>query len=528
MRMFSTADPRDLDLTFGRNVGWLIDTWVRRRPDHPFLVWVPFEGPGQTWTYTDFGRDTAAIAHGLRRHGVSSGDRLMLHMDNCPEFVLTWFACALIGATAVCTNTKSSVAEITYFGEHAQVVGVITQPHLVSDVGGVASANWVAVTGESAGADMAFSTLFADPNVVLDGPPPVGDTPVSIQYTSGTTARPKAVVWTHANVLFGARQSAAHEGLNASDVQLVHLPLFHTNAQMYSMLATLWAGATAVLQPRFSASRFWDVAVENRCTFSSVVPFCVKALATQGDPPPHHFRLWGSGVSRPPEDERFGVTTIGWFGMTETVTHCLSDDPYHLGRPGGMGRPVPEYGVRLVDDNQRPVEVDQIGHLEVLGVPGRSLFAGYLGDEAATAASYTADGWFITGDRARLHPDGNLSFAGREKDMMKVGGENVAAAEVESVIAALPGVSEVAVVGQSHHMLSEVPVAFVIAVDPSPELRAEIDAACRDRLASFKVPSEVRFVEELPRSTLNKVAKGQLREQLAGELRAQEGRPASR
>jgi crotonobetaine/carnitine-CoA ligase len=517
-----------LDLAGGRNMPWLVETWARRRPDHPFLVWEPFEDTGRSWTYSEFARDTASLAAGLRAGGVRPGDRVMVHMENCPEFVLTWFACASIGATAVCTNTKSSPVELAYFGEHAGVVAAVTEPRFAADVEAVVrGAQWVAVTGEAASGSLPFAGLFADPDSADGSAPPDATTAVSIQYTSGTTARPKAVVWTHANALFGAKMSAAHEALGGSDVQLVHLPLFHTNAQMYSMLATLWAGATAVLQPRFSASRFWDVALRHRCTFSSVVPFCVKALAAQGDAPKHHFRLWGSGVSRPPEDDLFGVTTIGWFGMTETVTHCTVDDPEHPGRRGGMGRPAPEYGVRLVDDDGRQVRLEEPGHLEVLGVPGLSLFAGYLGDEAATASSFTDDGWFITGDLARAHPDGHLSFAGREKDMMKVGGENVAAAEVEAVIMALTGVTEVAVVGKPDHMLSEVPVAYVIASVPSDELRDGIDRACRDALASFKVPREIRFVDELPRATLNKVAKVQLRQELADEVSRAAARHAS-
>jgi len=437
-------------------------------------------------------------------------------MENCPEFLLTYFACAEIGAVAVCTNTKSSVAELAYFGEHASVVAAVTQAELLADLErAIPQARWIASTpGGEKGSAMPFGELLrfdpAPPRETLDRM-----TPLSIQYTSGTTARPKAVLWTHANALFGAKASAQHESLTGEDIHLVHLPLFHTNAQMYSILASLWVGATAVLQPRFSASRFWDVAVRHRCTWSSVVPFCVKALAKQGEAPRHNFRLWGNGVSCPAEDRIFGVRTIGWFGMTETVSHCTVDDPDHPGRPYGMGRPATEYGVRLVDGDGKPVGLEEVGNLEVFGTPGVSLFAGYLDDPGATEASYTEDGWFMTGDLARLHPDGHLSFVGRSKDMLKVGGENVAAAEVEAVIAAVAGVSEAAVVARADQMLHEVPVAFVIAAHPSTGLADAIISCCRDQLASFKVPREVRFVEEFPRSTLNKVAKAKLRSLLS-------------
>ena len=152
------------------------------------------------------------------------------------------------------------------------------------------------------------------------------------------------------------------------------------------------------------------------------------------------------------------------------------------------------------------------------GVRGLSLFQEYLGNAAATAASFTADGWFRTGDRVDLLDDGSIRFGDRTKDMLKVGGENVAASEIERVIAAVPGVHECAVVARPHRMLDEVPVAFVLpAVGAPPDLVSRITAACASQLADFKHPHEVRLVAELPRSTLEKVAKAQLRQRLLDE-----------
>ncbi len=131
--------------------------------------------------------------------------------------------------------------------------------------------------------------------------------PLSVQFTSGTTSRPKAVLWTHANGLWGAQVCAQHEDLRPDDIHQIQLPLFHTNAQAYSILATLWAGGTAVVVPRFSASRFWDIAVRNRCTWTSLVLFCIKALRDREVPPEHFFRLWGASVcSRRPRTRASG------------------------------------------------------------------------------------------------------------------------------------------------------------------------------------------------------------------------------
>jgi crotonobetaine/carnitine-CoA ligase len=203
--------------------------------------------------------------------------------------------------------------------------------------------------------------------------------------------------------------------------------------------------------------------------------------------------------------------------MTETISHGIVGDVHLPNRPMSMGRPAPEYGIAVRDDDGSPVGPDGTGDLLVRGIPGLSLFAGYLDDPAATAAAYTEDGWFTTGDRVTLHDDGFLSFADRTKDMLRVGGENVAASEIERVIAAVAGVDEAAVVGQPHPMLDEVPVAFVLPAGgrtaAPPTLADDIATACASSLADFKRPRHVILVDELPRATLGKVAKHLLRAQ---------------
>jgi len=181
-----------------------------------------------------------------------------------------------------------------------------------------------------------------------------------------------------------------------------------------------------------------------------------------------------------------------------------------------MGRPAPEYGIFVERDDGTPVEPGETGHLLVRGIAGLSLFHSYLHNPQATAESYD-EGLFRTGDRVTLHADGFLQFADRDKDMLKVGGENVAASEIERVVMEVPGVREVAVVGKPHPMLDEVPVAFVIpdATGAAPDdLQRAILEACRSRLASFKVPEDVRIVPDMPRATIEKVAKAVLRASL--------------
>ncbi len=517
----------------GRDVPWLLAYQATQRPDHPFLVWEPFAGERRIWTYRQFHDDVRRVSAGLVARGVKPGDRLLVHLDNSPELELLWFAIQMIGAVIVTTNTRSADPEIAYYAEAAGAVGVVTQPELAGlvaeSVKALPAVKWLVVTehtvdGASASSDKLpasadrFSSLMRDP---ADLPRFTADPtrPGSVQFTSGTTSRPKPVLWTHANALWGARQSAAHENLKSDEIHHVVLPSFHTNARTYSILPTMWVGGTVVLQPRFSASRFWDVALRNKCTWHSTVPFCVKALVQHPIPDKHHFRLWGTAVNELPFDAQLGVRSIGWWGMTETITQPITGDA-HLRNPSmTTGRPAAGYGIRILDENRDPVKPGETGHLECRGIRGLSLFAEYMGMADKTAESFTPDGWFITGDRVTLGADGVITFADRDKDMLKVGGENVAASEIERVIAPVAGVREVAIVAQKHRMLDEVPVAFVIPVDGFPadahrDLEARILAACKANLADFKQPRAVHIVAEMPRSTLEKVNKAELRSTL--------------
>ena len=514
----------------GIDVAWLVEQRARTRRDHPFIIWEPFEGRSETITYGQFHQRIMRIAGGLAQRGVQAGDRVLIHLDNCPETLLAWYACAWIGAVAVTTNARAADDELRYYAEHSAAVAAITQPKFAARVAAnCPGLRWLAVTSSDEGeppvarpdADSRFDALDAAP-LARRAPDPLAA--CSVQYTSGTTSRPKAVLWTHANALWGARINAAHEDLRPQDVHLVFLPLFHTNAQAYSVLASLWVGATCVVLPRFSASRFWPLSLKHGCTWTSLIPFCVKALMAQPLPSAHQYRWWGSAVCAPPADAHFGVRTLGWWGMTETITHGIVGSLHLPNVPLSIGRPAPEYEIAIVDSASLPVrearavEPGGSGHLLIRGVRGLSLFQEYLGNPEATAASFDPDGWFRTGDQVRLLEDGSLQFGDRDKDMLKVGGENVAASEIERVIFAVPGVYECAVVAKKHAMLDQVPIAFVLpAAGALPGLAERVGAACLAQLADFKQPHEIRLVDALPRSTLEKIAKAELRRIVAEE-----------
>jgi carnitine-CoA ligase len=503
---------------------------LARADEHPRRVWIewePFFAAGCTLTYGEMAFEARRLAAGLARLGIRRGDRVLIHLDNCPEFIVSWFACAFIGAVAVTTNTKSAQAELSYYAADAGVVAAITQPRFAALVAAsVASDIRIICTSTDQGvpADPAwrsedcirYESVLSDASISIDDGQP--HDPMSIQYTSGTTSRPKGVLWTQANAVWGAHVSARHEDLRASDCHLVYMPLFHTNALMYSTLATLAAGARMVLIPKWSTSRFWDISVRRRCTWLCLMGLSTRSILAMDPPAEHHYRLFGTGRADQPWQERLHVKALGWWGMTETITHGIIGDADRPNRPMSMGRPAPEFEIAVVhDDFVTPTEYEESGHLLVRGRRGVSMFAEYINRPDETAASFDESGWFRTGDLAIWHADGHLTFAGRDKDMLKVGAENVAALEIETVIMSVAGVREAAVLAREDEKLDEVPVAFVIGDPADAPLPDRVRAACERNLASFKVPRQIYVVTALPRSTIDKVSKSDLLRVVRGE-----------
>ncbi|HEY1836698.1 MAG TPA: AMP-binding protein [Rhizomicrobium sp.] len=505
----------------GRDLPWLVDAQAEHLADKVFLIWEPFNGPSQSWTYAQFAAETRRYAAGLHARGIAKGDFVTIHLENCPEFLFAWYACSRVGAIAVTTNTRSAQEELEYFVSHSCSVAAITQPKFAGMFRKL-NLRWIACT-ERDGAEAPqtprpsdttpFEELRGDEaQAPVNTPDPMA--PNSVQYTSGTTSRPKGVVWTQANALWSARVNATHAQLTKDDVHIVYFPLFHTNALAWSMLATLWSGGTAVLLPRFSASRFWEISLRHRCTWANVVLFTLRALEKQPIPEKHYYRLWGGAGDIGFVRDIWGIKTIGWYGMTETVSQCIASERTFRGPEFSMGYPVPEYQISIRRDDGSEVAFGETGNIWIKGISGLSLFKEYLNNPEATADSYDENGWFETGDQVTPLENGHVFFSGRAKDMLKVGAENVAALEIEAVILRAPGVMEAAVVGRPDPMLDEVPVAFVVAKSPGPDLAATIHGLCNHALADFKRPRDLIFVDELPKGLMDKVLKKELRARL--------------
>lgn len=516
----------DALLQFARlDAATLLQQRALQRGAHPFLHWATFDdAAAQTWTYAQFADDVARVAGGLRARGVQPGQRVMMHLENCPELLITWFACAHIGAVCVPTNAMAAGPELAYMAELTEAVGAVTQPRFAAKLAiHCPGLTWLAVTATDAGtpceagtspaASDRFDALRASPPALLRAPD--ASQPLSILFTSGTTSRPKGVLWTHANALWAARLGATQQGFRADDIVQVFLPLFHVVGLSWSVLPTLWAGATVVLQPKFSVTHYWPTALRYRSTIGSHVIFSGNVLAGQPVPEGHAFRQWCNALSLPDHEARFGVKVQGAWGMTEMVAQGIVGDLWAPQRPGSIGRPSVGYGIRIENDRGDACRPGETGSLLVKGVPGVSLFAEYFRNPQATGDAFDEEGYFRTGDSVTLHEDGSIQFSDRNKDLIKVGGEGVSAAEVERVIATVDGVAHVAVVSRPDASLGEVAVAYVIAQGQVPadgSLESAITATCRRELAKFKVPRAVFLVEDFPRISVGKVSKVKLRD----------------
>ncbi len=500
----------------GQDIPWLLQHWAEQKPDHPALIWDPVAGSQTTWTYAQLLAATRDLAAGLRDRGIEIGDKVLIHADNCPEMLLAWLACATLGAVAVTTNTRSAPAEVGWFIDHAECVAAITQPEFVGHVGAARrDLRWVAIIGDrpEPGTTIAFDDLRGD-GASWAGRAIEPLRPFGIMFTSGTTNKPKAVVHTHANAVWASRIGPRNIDLRTDDRYLIYLPLFHVNAQSWSMFSVLGVGATAVLMPKWSTSRFWDVVVRNDITHISLMPFVIPTLM-EADKPASRLRVGVFGLIMKMLDDLCGIDVYAAYGMTETVIHATNGRPADRLPERSMGHITPGYEFAVVDRESGALCAEgETGELWLRGTRGIQLFLEYFNNPDANAKAFEGD-WFKTGDMVVLGEGGNLFYRERDKDLLKVGGENVSAKEVEEVVATVAGIGQVAVVGKQHEFLSEVVVAFVITTPAAPDVDAlqdQVIEACRAQLADFKVPRAVYVVDEFPLGTLDKILKNKLRE----------------
>ncbi|WP_175892899.1 class I adenylate-forming enzyme family protein [Burkholderia cepacia] len=502
-----------------RSVSELFFAQSASKADKPFLILESLSGHRHQVSNVEMSEHVERTANLLTNRGIGATHRVILHCGNELEFVSAFLACLKLSVVVVTTNTRLTAPEFEYCLEHSGASFVLTQQRF-SEV--VRSARldekyiiWLDASptpAPSTSADTAALVHHSEQRAsdILDL--------AVVQYTSGTTGRPKGVRLTRANLVYGAYAAADTEGLTEADTVLVHLPLFHINALCWSLLGVIWAGATLVLMDGFSPEFFWRAAIRNRCTWAAMIAYSIAKLRDHPVPEKHHFRCWGWGLSDPEVDTHFGVATIPWYGMTETIAPAVIGIGAFGANPvGSMGRPSPHVRIRLVDANEAELTDNRRGQIQISGVPGISLFDGYLDDPDATAKAFDEQGWFSTGDFAGWVEGGYLRYAGRLKDLFRVGGEMVSPVEIEVLVKSIPGVQDVGVVSAPHRTLGEVPVLAVVPNSTVGDLESfaqYLIERCTEALASYKVPRTIFFRTALPHSTLHKVDRKALKLEL--------------
>lgn len=492
----------------GLVVGDLLRAGAARYPERDFLIYEHPDGAVENFSWTAVLERSEQTAARLGQAGIGHGDRIHLHLSNRSEFLFLWFAAALVGASIVPTNTASSVDEVAYIVGHARTRLSITEasyePVVADALARVANGSeaWSCDREEDFSGTVAGGEL---PSVS-----PLDE--LGVIYTSGTTSRPKGVIVTHANYLWSGEVVAKGHGLTPADRLIVTLPLFHANAQYYSTMGALQTGATLILLPRFSASRFIDQCIAHRATVANLFAAPIRMILLQEVRPhwtDHTLRLVLfaqnlTGAELSEWDKRVGAPLMQQYGMTETIGPPLMNPLWGDRDHSTLGRVTIGYTCRVVRDDGSDAAIGEPGELLVSGIPGTTLTRGYVDDPVATEAAL-GDGWLRTGDIVRVDQAGCFTFVDRSKDMIKRGGENVAASEIESVLADHPSVREVAVVGVPDPIRDEAIVAFVVnAGAPNP---GELQAWCAERLATFRIPGQFVFCEQLPRTPVGKVQK---------------------
>ena len=498
-------------ITGTRTLGSTLEDKARRFPDRTFLIFEDATGATARWTWGELDALVNRVAHLLLARGLRHGDKFNLHLGNCPEFLLFWMAAARTGTVMVPTNPVSSTEEMAYILAHSEARLAVTEPQYAAAV------HAVAARCPALGGVLEVRPLEPLLAGLPSTAPGLAVTPldeISMQYTSGTTSKPKGVLLTHANYLFGGEAMSKSMRVGPADRHLIVLPLFHAGAQLHAFLPMLLAGGSVALMERFSATRFVEQAIRHEATLTALFAAPIRMLLAQTPSPregqtrlravsyaqnvtPRQFEEW---------HERFGASLMQIWGMTETMSLPLMQ-PLDLPRkPLSMGMSVLGYECKVVDSDGKEVPPGTVGELVVAGVPGVSLMKGYFKNERATAETLR-DGWLWSGDQAYMDEDGCFFFVDRKKDMIKRAGENVSASEVEETLKQHAAVFDAAVVAIPDPVRDQAIKAFVIVKEGAAATAAELIAWCRERLSPFKVPEIVEFRDVFPRTSVGKIQK---------------------
>ena len=480
-------------------------------------------GRGRRTSYGELSTQVGQLRAGFQKIGIQPGDRVALLAANNLWFAVGYLATLGTGAVAVPLNPASPAAEIrrelTDIGARVAIVGPSGRDAMAGLGKGATPLEHVLVPE---GVDLPDSTKLASLMKGRKHPPIVDRTPDDLAvliFTAGTSGSPKAAMLTHGNLLSNLEQMQTHPGrtLTSADVSLGVLPMFHIFGLNVILGLTLYAGASAVLVERFDPASALDTIKDHGVTIVAGAPPMFQSWATMPEADPGAFRRVRLAVSGAaplsPEvgtafETRYHLPIFQGYGLTEAAPTVTSSVVGGEPKPGSIGCPLPGVEVRLVGPDGDDVLQGDEGEI---WVRGPNVFPGYWEDADATANALTSDGWLRTGDVAITDDDGYLYIVDRAKDLVIVSGFNVYPAEVEEVLLEHPGIAEVAIVGMPHPHSGETVKAFVVAAAGHHLEEDQVIEFCAGRLARYKCPTKVTFVDELPHGMGGKLLRRALR-----------------
>jgi malonyl-CoA/methylmalonyl-CoA synthetase len=497
---------------------------VRKSPDKIALEFI--DPPLQRVTYAELDELVDQTAGYLQSLGLQSGDRVALQLPKCLEFILLHLGTIRLGAISLPLNLAYPPDELKYFLEDSGTKLFFALESLMEKI-------------QSSLPDLPGlqDCIFLDPanpnnfNLLISNFPidnhqssisNLADTAVII-YTSGTTGRPKGAEITHGNLISNLQSLHEAWGWQADDILLHVLPIFHVHGLFVALHGALHAGATTLLMREFQAKKTLELLSSGQCSVFMAVPTIHKRLLDVSDA--HRYdlarvRLITSGSDRLPDEvfvgfqKIFGYTLLERYGMTETGMNC--SNPLHGERRiGSVGRPLPGVEVRIV--HSETGEILRDGEIGDVQLRGPNVFKGYWGQPDKTADSFSADGWFKTGDLGYLEADDYLTLCGRSKDLIISGGLNIYPPEVERVLMEHPAVNTCAVIGCPDPEWGERVTAVVVLKKTESVSSEELIRFCREKLAPYKSPKSIVFEDDLPRNAMGKVQKTELRRIVCSE-----------
>ena len=494
---------------------------VRRYPDKVALEFI--DPPLQRINYVELDEMVNRTAAYMQSLGLQPGDRVALQLSKCLEFILLHLAAVRLGAITLPLNLAYPADELKYFLEDsgaklffALESSKVKIESILADLPDLEKCIYL-----DADQPEKFQLLITNYSSQFS------DSPISnpsqtavIIYTSGTTGRPKGAEITHGNLISNLQSLHDAWGWQPDDVLLHVLPIFHVHGLFVALHSALHAGATTMLMREFNAQKTLDMLAGGECTVFMAVPTIHKRLLDVPNAEKYDLsrvRLITSGSDRLPDEvftgfqKTFGYTLLERYGMTETGMNC-SNPLNGERRIGSVGLPLPGVEVGIVHSETGEVLPD--GEIGDVQLRGSNVFKGYWRQPEKTIESFTADGWFKTGDLGFREQDGYLSLCGRSKDLIISGGLNIYPPEVERVLADHPAVASCAVIGCRDPEWGERVTAVVVLHRMESVTGEELIRFCRERLAPYKTPKSIVFKNDLPRNAMGKVQKGELRKEI--------------